>query len=88
MENANFLLIGFKNLNRKKDNKPMTMVTCIADCTSQDNDYGAYGKKALDFFLPDDLVGSITMDAVGKNFIPEYELNGFGKPALRGYKLK
>ena len=44
--------------------------------------------RATDFFLPDKMVGTLTPDCVGQEFVPEYGLNGFGKPTLVGCSFK
>lgn len=85
---AKFELVGYKNLERKKDKKPMTIAICMADCSVTDNSYGSYGRKSVEFFLPDDKVGTLTPEHLGKQFIPSYEINGFGRPALSGYTIR
>jgi len=88
MENVKFQVLGFKNIQRKSDGKNMTIITCISMCTPADNARGVFGNKYTDFFLPDDKVGTLKVDCIGKEFIPAYEINGFGKPALCDYSFK
>lgn len=88
MDGLKFQVLGYRDFKRKSDDKPMTIVTAISQCTPADNSRGAYGNKSTDFFLPDDKVGSLTLECIGQEFIPEYGLNGFGKPTLVGYTLK
>lgn len=88
MMDVKLQLIGYKNIKRKADGKDMTIATCVAECSPVDNSHGAFGAKAVDYFLPDALVGSLKPDAIGKQFVPSYELNGFGRPALSDYSLK
>lgn len=83
-----FQVLGFKDFKRKSDGKAMTVVTCMSPCTPQDNAYGAYGNKATDLFLPDDKVGTLTVNCIGQEFVPKYGLNGFGKPEIVDYELK
>ncbi len=88
MNEVKFQVLGFKNFNRKSDGKAMTIVTCMSPCTAQDMQYGLQGNKATDFFLPDDKVNSLTLECVGQEFIPEYALNGFGRPEMVNFTLK
>lgn len=44
--------------------------------------------RATDFFLPDEMVGTLTPDCVGQEFVPEYGINGFGKSTLTGCSFK
>lgn len=88
MESVKFQVLGYKNLKRKSDGKDMTIITCISACNPADNARGAFGNKYTDFFLPDEKVGSLAPDCVGKEFVPEYSINGFGKPTLSDFVLK
>lgn len=88
MEEVKFQILGFKDFNRKSDGKRMSVVTCMLPCTPRDNEYGAYGNKAIDYFLPDDKVGTLTVDCIGQQFVPKYDLNGFGKPEIVDYEIK
>lgn len=88
MSNVKFQVLGYRDFNRKKDGKRMSIVTVLSQCTPVDNANGTYGNKATDFFLPDDLVGSITPEALGQEFIPEYALGAYGRPELVSYKLQ
>lgn len=85
--NVKFQVLGYRNFERKSDKKPMTILTAFSQCTSADNERGAYGMKATDFFLPDDKVGTLTAECIGKEFIPEYGLNGFGRPTLESFSF-
>lgn len=88
MNEVKFQVLGYKNLNRKSDGKAMTIVSTMSACTADDNNNGHFGHKVTDFFLPDDRVGTLTVDCIGKEFIPEYGINGFGKPTLTGFEFK
>lgn len=88
MDNVKFQVLGYRNFNRKSDNKPLTVLTAFSSCTSVDNSRGSFGMRATDFFLPDEMVGTLTPDCVGQEFVPEYGLNGFGKPTLVGCSFK
>lgn len=88
MDNVKFQVLGYRNFNRKSDNKPMTILTAFSSCTPVDNSRGSFGMRATDFFLPDEMVGTLTPDCVGQEFVPEYGLNGFGKPTLVGCSFK
>lgn len=88
MENVKFQVLGYRDFKRKSDGKPMTILTAISMCTPMDNSRGSYGNKATDFFLPDEKVGSLTEECVGQEFVPEYGLNGFGKPTLMDFSFK
>ena len=80
MDGVKFQVLGFRDFNRKSDNKRLTILTAISQCTPADNSRGIFGNKSTDFFLPD--------DKVGQEFIPEYSLGGFGKPVMSGFSLK
>lgn len=88
MSDVKFQVLGYRDFKRKSDDKPMTIVTAFSSCTPVDNSRGSYGMKATDFFLPDEMVGTLKPDCVGKEFVPEYGLNGFGKPTLVGCTFK
>lgn len=88
MDGVKFQVLGFREFNRKSDNKRLTILTAISQCTPADNSRGAFGNKATDFFLPDDKVGTLTVECIGQEFIPEYSLGGFGKPVMSGFSLK
>ena len=88
MSDVKFQVLGYRNFNRKSDNKPMTILTAFSSCTHVDNSRGSFGMRATDFFLPDEMVGTLTPDCVGQEFVPEYGLNGFGKPTLVGCSFK
>ncbi len=88
MNEVRFQVLGYKDFNRKADNKAMTIVSAMSACTSADNAKGQFGHKVTDFFLPDESVGTLTVDCVGKEFLPEYGINGFGKPTLTGFTFK
>ena len=68
--------------------KSVTVLTAFYQCTPADNARGSFGMKYTDFFLPDDKVGTLTPDCVGKEFIPQYGINGFGKPTLEDFSFK
>lgn len=82
-----FQVLGYRNFTSKQ-NKPLTVITVGCDCTSQDNAAGRFGVKTADFFLPDDAVGTLAEDCIGQEFVPEYEISGFGKPVLAAFSLK
>lgn len=88
MAGLKFQVLGYRDFNRKADGKRMTIVTTISQCTPADNSRGAFGNKSTDFFLPDDLVGTLTTESIGQEFVPEYSLGAFGKPILTGFKLQ
>lgn len=85
--NVKFQVLGYRDFKRKTDGKPMTILTAFSQCTPADNERGAYGMKATDFFLPDNAVGTLTAECIGKEFIPEYGLNGFGRPTLESFSF-
>ena len=86
--NVKFQVLGFRNFNRKSDGKAMTIITCMSACTQQDNASGNFGNRSTDFFLPDDKVGSLTVDCIGQEFVPIYGINGFGRPTLENFEFK
>lgn len=88
MDGIRFQVLGYKDFQRKSDGKEMTVVTAISACTPADNARGQFGNKATDFFMPDEYVGSLKPDCIGKEFVPEYGINGFGRPTLIGFALK
>ncbi len=88
MENVKFQVLGYKNLKRKSDGKDMTVVNTMSVCTAEDNAKGVFGHRITDFWLPDSKVGSLTMDCIGQEFVPEYGINGFGKPTLTDFKIE
>lgn len=85
--NVKFQVLGYRNIERKSDKKKMTVLTAVSQCTPADSERGVYGMKATDFFLPDDKVGTLSADCIGKEFIPEYGLNGFGRPTLENFSF-
>lgn len=88
MGDVKFQVLGYRNFNRKSDGKPLTVLTAFFPCTPKDNENGSYGMKSTDFFLPDDKVGTLSPDCVGKEFVPQYGINGFGRPMLSDFSLK
>lgn len=88
MSGIRFQVLGYRNFNRKADNKPMSIITAFSQCTPADNLRGTYGLKVTDFFLPDDKIGTLTEECVGQEFIPEYGISGFGKPTLVDFSFK
>lgn len=88
MDGLKFQVLGYRNFNRKSDDKPLTVLTAYSQCTPADNSRGNFGYKATDFFLPDEMVGTLTSDCVGQEFVPEYGINGFGRPTLIGCSFK
>lgn len=88
MNGLRFQVLGYRDFKRKSDGKAMTIVTAFSECTPADNSRGTFGMKATDFFLPDEKVGTLTAECVGQEFVPEYGINGFGKPTLIGFSLK
>ena len=44
--------------------------------------------RVTDFFLPDEKVGTLTEECVGKEFVPSYGIGAFGKPVLEDFELK
>lgn len=88
MADVKFQVLGYRDFNRKSDGKHMTIVTCSSQCTEFDNSKGTYGLKTTDFFLPDEYVGSLKLEAIGQEFVPEYGMSGFGRPILVSYKLQ
>ena len=83
-----FQVLGFRNFNRKSDGKAMTIVSCMSACSAEDNAHGNFGNRITDFFLPDDMVGSLDVSCIGQEFVPVYEIGGFGKPYLTGFEIK
>lgn len=81
-------LIGYKNGTGKESGRPYTMVTVLADCTPADNSCGTFGQTACTIFLPSDKVGTINENMLGKEFIPVYTANSFGKPTLVDFSVK
>lgn len=88
MDGTKFQVLGYRDFKRKADDKPLTVVTAITQCTPRDNSKGAFGGKSTDFFLPDDLVGSLTVECIGQEFVPEYGLGAYGRPVMVGFSLK
>lgn len=88
MADVKFQVLGYRDFNRKSDGKRMNILTACSQCTPADNARGTFGMKSTDFFLPDDLVGSLTPECVGKEFIPEYELGPYGRPVLVSFKFQ
>ncbi len=83
-----FQVLGYKDFNRKSDGKAMTILTVMSECTSADISRGQVGHKVTDFFMPEDYVGKLTPDIVGKEFVPEYSISSFGRPELSGFTTK
>lgn len=88
MDGLRFQVLGYRNFNRKSDGKPLSVLTAISQCTPADNDRGSFGNKSTDFFLPDDMVGTLTADCIGKEAVFEYSLGGFGRPVVSGITFK
>ncbi|MCM1233127.1 MAG: hypothetical protein NC489_23650 [Ruminococcus flavefaciens] len=88
MDKVRLQVLGYRNFNRKSDNKPMSIITAISACTPSDNQHGTFGNKATDFFLPDDLVGTLTPDCVGQEVIVGYSLGNFGRPVVTGLEFR
>lgn len=88
MDGLKFQVLGYRDFKRKSDDKPMTIITAVSQCTPVDNSKGTYGSKATDFFLPDEKVGTLTVECIGQEFVPEYGLSGFGKPVMVGFTLR
>lgn len=86
--NVKFQVLGYRDFKRKTDGKPMTILPAFSNCTPADNEHGTFGMKATDFFLPDDKVGTLTIECVGQEFVPEYGINGFGKPTLENFSFR
>lgn len=86
--NVRFQVLGYKDFKRKSDGRAMTVLTAVSGCTPADVGRGQHGAKATDFFLPDDKIGTLTEDCIGQEFLPEYSINGFGKPFLSSYSFK
>lgn len=86
MNKVRFQLLGYRNFVSKA-NKPLTVVVVGNDCTPEDNTAGRFGLRTTEFFLPDDRVGTLKPDCLGMEFVPEYEINGFGRPSLCGFDL-
>ena len=87
MSKVRLQVLGYRDFVSKQ-NRALTVITVASDCTSVDNAQGRYGVKVSDMFLPDDYVGTLTPDCLGMEFVPEYEINGFGKPDLAGFELR
>lgn len=81
-------VLGYRNFKKKSDGTPLTVITVFGNCTPADNSRGQFGMKASDLFLPDDKVGTLTPDCVGKEFIPEYGFNSYGRPQLIDFAFK
>mgnify|MGYP007110274271 FL=1 len=88
MEKVRFQVLGYHNFNKKADGKPLTVLTAFYQCTPRDNERGSFGCRCTEFFLPDDKVGTLTPDCIGKEFVPQYGINGFGKPTLEDFSFK
>ena len=88
MMDVKFQVLGFRNFKRKSDGKAMTILTAMSACAASDNSNGSYGHMVTYFFLPDDKVGTLTIDCVGQEFVPHYGINGFGKPVLDTFEFK
>ena len=86
--NVKFQVLGFRDFKRKSDGKAMTIITCKSACTPEDNSRGTYGDKITDFFLPDEKVGTLSVECIGQEFVPIYGINGFGKPTLEDFEFK
>lgn len=88
MSGIRFQVLGYRNFNKKADNTPLTIITVASQCTPADNGRGSFGMRVMDFFLPDNKVGTLDMSCVGQEFIPSYGANAFGKPVLEDFELK
>lgn len=80
-------MLGYRNFVSKK-NQALTVIVVGTDCTPSDNANGRYGINVNELFLPDDKVGTLTPDCIGQEFVPSYEINGFGKPSLYDFELR
>lgn len=88
MENVRRQVLGYRNFNRKSDNKPLTVITVIWPCTPDDNQHGSFGNSYKDIFLPDELVGTLKPDCIGQELVLTYSLGGFGRPVVSGITFK
>ncbi len=88
MSGIRFQVLGYRNFNRKADNRPLTVLTAASQCTSADNAKGSFGMRVTDFFLPDEKVGTLTGECIGQEFIPVYGIGAFGRPMLEDFELK
>lgn len=86
--NVRFQVLGYRDFERKSDSKKMSVITVICDYNQAEVGRGSRGMKATDFFLPDELVGTLSPECLGQEFIPEYSLGSFGKPVLSGFRLE
>lgn len=85
--NVKFQVLGYRNFTSKAGN-PLSVITVASDCTPRDNEIGRFGIRLVDFFLPDNKIGTLTPDCIGQEFVPSYEINGFGKPQLSDFELR
>lgn len=88
MSDLRYQVLGYRNFKRKSDGKPLTVLTAISPCTPKDNEHGSFGNKYNDFFLPDELVGTLTTDCIGQELVVSYSLGGFGRPEVSGVTFK
>lgn len=88
MSGIRFQVLGYRNFNRKADNRPLTVLTAASQSTPADNGRGTFGMRVTDFFLPDEKVGTLDIGCVGQEFVPKYGLGAYGKPVLEDFELK
>lgn len=75
------ILVGYKNGIAVKTQKPYCRVAFIMDYKRRELADGAVGKKVVEEYLPDYLMGTLRPDSVGKEFDLEYEAS-YGRAYL------
>lgn len=69
-------LLGFYEGKSKKENKPFCVAKVAHDATPAENARGNYGLVIDEIFLPDNLIGSLSVTDCGKEVDITYTVSG------------
>lgn len=71
-----YKLLGFYEGTTKKDNRPFCVVHLGHNASVVDNNRGNYGMVIDNYYLPDNMVGTLSVADCGKDVDVEFSISG------------
>lgn len=79
-------LVGYRNFISKKNGREYCLAYLTVDVTERERNIGMVGQKVQEVFLPDDLVGTLRPEHIGREVWLSYEAAG-GRAYLTGFAV-
>ena len=79
-------IIGYSKFTSKKGNQ-CCILRFVRDVTDNEKNFGSYGMKAEEIFVPENQINLVNESILGKKLVLNYTCNEFGAARLENISI-